>query len=912
MTSARASTSTITVDIQRGALTSPASTFRVHTQPGTRTLLGTIQLINHTDRPVALSLDPVDAFTTRTLRSRYRAPGETIQPPASWLRLSSPRVQVPAEGSRVVTVAIDAPAAATPGDYVGAVSLRSLARPGATATLQGFVGVEALLPGPREVRLALTGATVKRTGASAVISLRASNDGNVLLKGVRGEVTITEGTRLLASAAIGPGTFNPHTSVEIPVVLTGAHAVSGTAYSIRAQLRYGQHGADLDTVVRTPARATAHATPRATPTPAARTSNRSRHVSLVLLAALLTLLLGTLVLQRRYRALLPRNAMLAMLERTLSAFPTQEQPISVVHIEVREPTKATNRRLATLLRRGLRKHDVIGDLWDRGLLIVLPETGRGAAAKLGEELHQLLSSAGAEDRIGAIETETAASKDELDQLVRWLRARGLGILGRGRTLGANLSQVIAETRPAESRVQPRGAAPIQVAPDAHQQDRRPVLEPGAMLGASPVELTHEHIEGLVASAAGEKADLRLRGALYGDSAQEERELCTDIAAMCNGRGGVVVLGVSSRDGLARACQEVALSEREEQRMRQIVASGTAPQPPFEIRAVSGRTAGSGFYVLVADASPARPHAVLGEQGLLYPRREGVRTHYLGEIEVADLYRDRFRGEREQIERLGAIAADTLGALEPAVAASGTQGAWLLASLVPNSPGLLPISSEGRDELDAWVRSEHVSHDPLDGFFAFAPTVGIAAARYTLAAALDAEHTDRACYLEAHADGATSAARPLQGDACARLSRAHADGLGEALQSALVRAALLTLRMIAGNAVRNAGCRGDAILEMRLLGGGPPLADGARDAVPERLIWARSRHTIPLASLAGEPRQLLLAARTMLAEIFQAFGVAEVAYITPGGELVLRCFEDPAFERWALEQGLASPVEALRA
>jgi hypothetical protein len=88
-----------------------------------------------------------------------------------------------------------------------------------------------------------------------------------------------------------------------------------------------------------------------------------------------------------------------------------------------------------------------------------------------------------------------------------------------------------------------------------------------------------------------------------------------------------------------------LSDHEEQRIQRLVAAGTSPPAWFHVRAVGGSSPGKGFYLLIAESSPLRSHAVLHDSGLLYPRRDGAQTRYLGEVEVADLYRDRFRDER---------------------------------------------------------------------------------------------------------------------------------------------------------------------------------------------------------------------------------------------------------------------------
>ena len=165
-----------------------------------------------------------------------------------------------------------------------------------------------------------------------------------------------------------------------------------------------------------------------------------------------------------------------------------------------------------------------------------------------------------------------------------------------------------------------------------------------LLGAPVNEITAEHIRQLVTDCVRETDELDFKATLYRGDDEQRVELCKDIAGLRNHRGGVILLGVGEKDAVANGYPEVDLSDREERRMRQIVASGTAPHAAFEIRPIPGSNAARGFYLLIAEPSPQRPHAVLIGNDLRYPRRDGTITRYLSEAEVADLYRDRFRAK----------------------------------------------------------------------------------------------------------------------------------------------------------------------------------------------------------------------------------------------------------------------------
>ena len=661
----QASVPEIAVEIHRGSFTTGASYFQVRAEPGALAPVGIIELLNRTSRPVAVTLDPVHGTTGDTLGWVFSPVGEPAPGSAQWLRLGSTRVLVGAHASNTVPVALEPSDSAGPGDYLSGVSVQSAPDAPASALSEAVIPVESLVPGQRSPHLSLNGASVERTGSSLLFSLRASNDGNVILKYVRGRVTVTEGARVVLSAPIGPGTFVAHTSIEMPFHAPGRSAPGGAGYRVRAQLIYKQRVAALDTLVVLPARPLDHgnagALRRSSGAPTGkRGATRAKagatslsasvsEAALVLVGALLATLLAAAVCTRRRRRLLPRQAMLKRLESTLARADLGNRPLSFIHVAVSSPSRSTNRRLAAILRRGLRRSDVVGDLWKRGLLIMLPNTTGAAAEHVWMKLKGRLADACTLHLLGAIEIQAGECEQDLDPLVQWLRVRGLGVLGRGRELG----------RPRHA-ADARQSAPCAAAPGSDWAGR---LE--ELFGASLADVRSEQVESLARSGVSADADLQFRAALYCDSDDGGRELCRDIAAMRNDRGGVIVLGVADRDGVAVACPEVALSDREEQRMQRLVAAGTSPPASFHVRAVGDGSGGQGFYLLIAEPSLLRPHAVLLDSGLLYPRRDGPQTRYLGEVEVADLYRDRFRGELEQIERLPAITSDVLETVAPA-------------------------------------------------------------------------------------------------------------------------------------------------------------------------------------------------------------------------------------------------------
>lgn len=428
-----------------------------------------------------------------------------------------------------------------------------------------------------------------------------------------------------------------------------------------------------------------------------------------------------------------------------------------------------------------------------------------------------------------------------------------------------------------------------------------------VFGAALQTVTREHVERLVTSGAREWVDLDFKQELYGNSDSQKRELAADIAAMRNDGAGVIVLGVAEEDGAAVATPEVDLSDAEEARMRQAVASLTAPHAAFEIVRVKGESEERGFYLLIAPPSPYRPHAVVVDTNLRFPRRDGTTKRWLSETEVADMYRDRFRGERRQLDRLDTITNEALAMV------SREDTPWVIAALVPNLSGALRINFAGRAEIEQWAQTEHCNDDRVDGFFAGAlPRAGVGVDRYTLS--LHGEHgRPEHMYAECHIDGAAAAAVVIyqRGDGGEDATTVFATDL--------LRRVVRALRLIGRHAVANAGAYGDATVELRVVGRN--MALGYHDPhgmFPQRYTNgllvndARSRHTLPLESLAGEPQALFAAAKIMLGQIFNAFGRAEIGHIADDGTLRLRYFgsDQQQLAAWAVDRGVATTEETV--
>jgi hypothetical protein len=402
-----------------------------------------------------------------------------------------------------------------------------------------------------------------------------------------------------------------------------------------------------------------------------------------------------------------------------------------------------------------------------------------------------------------------------------------------------------------------------------------------VFGAPLQEIGVGHIEALVKDAVREAADLDFKQALYGKGDPNKQELCKDIAAMRNDRGGVIVLGVKDRDGVAVDSPGVALSEGEERRMLQIVAAGTAPHAAFQIQRIDGATKGHGYYLLVAPPSPYRPHGVIVDEGFRYPRRDGPTTRYLSEVEVSDLYRSRFFGESDQRERLERVAHGASNAIDH------SQGAWLVLAAVPNDAGALPMSFTERTALEEWLREPAQRNDPLGSFRESAAVVGVAGRCYTVTHVGDYASAARWEYAECHADGAVSTAYWVA---------AAEDGAQPALVAAdrLVWLVLKSLRLV-GLAAQRAGVYGDIAMTAQLGQIPMRLTGNLRNpSLKEQRLVARditSRHTFPVEALARPSQDMLRCARLLLNDVANAFGSPEIKQLADDGTIRLRYFTD---------------------
>jgi hypothetical protein len=124
-----------------------------------------------------------------------------------------------------------------------------------------------------------------------------------------------------------------------------------------------------------------------------------------------------------------------------------------------------------------------------------------------------------------------------------------------------------------------------------------------LLGSRIDDVTYARATNPVTNQVAEAFDLDVKEQLYGRADSDKRKLATYAAALANTGGGLVVIGIEE-DDQARAARvtRVTLSDGEVGRMRQIVASLSAPLPVFDIvpREDPANT-NTGFYLIAVPA-----------------------------------------------------------------------------------------------------------------------------------------------------------------------------------------------------------------------------------------------------------------------------------------------------------------------
>ncbi len=442
-----------------------------------------------------------------------------------------------------------------------------------------------------------------------------------------------------------------------------------------------------------------------------------------------------------------------------------------------------------------------------------------------------------------------------------------------------------------------------------------------MLGSRIELVQHADLMALISNHVPEAFDLDFKSEMYGPTERDRRDAATDVAALANTAGGLLILGIEEDDqARATAAPGLELSEADERRIRQIVGSQVVPMPLVDVlRKEDPTRPGHGLVLIAVPRSPLAPHAVVVNEGLRYPRRNGATTRYLSEPEVADAYRERFAALQRQADRANEVETDALNRLS-----TTEDQAWIVVSLVPDLAGSLVVNQAA---LNA-ARDEMIGQQPL-----IMPTglswQRVSIGRRRILADGTTDNSRRARFLSAdlHYDGAGTfaafvlARQPPQG--------APNAGQPEARQvddEMVVNGILSGLQFLARHARDRSAAGGNALIRAQLypVGGQQPLRltynrgllRGFGGSLGDRIMTdagAPPERVAPLDALAADAPDLAIAAYLLATDVFQEFGWAEAAQFTSDGRVRLRYWgedwQDPVAQ-WAVAAGIATTLETL--
>ena len=202
-------------------------------RPGA-TIHGKVRVINVGTAAGRTSLYSVDATTGQTSGAVYRSRQEPRRDVGGWIALGKGAVELGPGQSQVVPFSVRVPSGATPGQHLGGiVAQRSTSSSSATAgkgkqntfkvRIQALsvIAVQVNLPGPKRVKMALSGIKVGDQPGHQSLLLGIGNPGNVLLKGSGSLKVVDHSNRLVQSQSFNLDTFVPETHIGFPVYIQG-------------------------------------------------------------------------------------------------------------------------------------------------------------------------------------------------------------------------------------------------------------------------------------------------------------------------------------------------------------------------------------------------------------------------------------------------------------------------------------------------------------------------------------------------------------------------------------------------------------------------------------------------------------------------------------------------------------------
>ncbi len=395
------------------------------------------------------------------------------------------------------------------------------------------------------------------------------------------------------------------------------------------------------------------------------------------------------------------------------------------------------------------------------------------------------------------------------------------------------------------------------------------------------------------------------------SKDRRQEFAKDVLALANRRGGLLVLGVAEADGRADAIVPLTGSSDDHQQwLRTALVQFAAPLPEIDMVPIPLEEEGYALAVVIPPSIRA-PHALLAQRGedarnpLSYPVRDGTRTRWMHEHEVAERYMRRLVVGQQQQQQLAAVVATGRQRLE----VGGTGTYYLYVALAPEVGAHRRLDRAGLDANHRWVQRQNVEAPGSPG-----PLFGQAAVRAapgrTVVGGLQPDAVSGP-YLELHSSGAAFAASSI-----VDVRPADQSHNGGQLPVWALTAMCVALVEIVGRwAADQAVVPGTALVEAGLIWGW-----GGRNALPRTELVSQGgfgehvatagAHTIsgpapkvetvyPLMAVTGT-RGAVQVASAIMDDLVQSFGMGDCPYLEKDGSVVPKVWTlyEPAVREWA--------------
>jgi Putative DNA-binding domain len=402
----------------------------------------------------------------------------------------------------------------------------------------------------------------------------------------------------------------------------------------------------------------------------------------------------------------------------------------------------------------------------------------------------------------------------------------------------------------------------------------------------------------------EEFDLEFKVQMYGGSDADRAEAAKDVAAFANYQGGVIIIGVSDSDGVATSVAPWDVSEADELRIREIVTERVVPYIDLTIQRVASQDASGGYLLVTVPGSSDAPHAVRVGDKFRYPVRDGKRTRFMAEAEIAASYRRRFSALEERGRRVEEVQS---GGARHLLLESEPQRPWLTVTLVPLRPVNLNLDVAVRNTIEGQFREAinlSCPNTPFRGQAFLQQRVGVREVQITDSNMFGG--APRSSFAVLHADGSAFIAAAFWSG-----SNSFGDGTDvfQISRDAMTAYVLGLVDLACQHAVAS-GAGGDAVLAVNIAR--PPTGLDreiglARDGnfIPPAAGWPRldpsfaeSRFTVPPRQIVDTGSELVAASFQVLADLEAAFGEPEPMFIRRDGTMTLQFGSIPGLAEWA--------------